>query len=168
MSFDVFDISASGMQAQRTKMDTIASNIANINTTRNPDGTPGVYAKKEVSFKAIYLDKIGSNAPAFPNGSHQPVFSPNENSMVLRGGVFFDEKQLSQGVQVESIHESTNPYRIVYDPTHPDANDEGYVTLPNVNIVEEMVNMVSASKAYEANAAAAETSKSMISAAMKI
>ena len=167
MSFDVFDVTASGMQAQRIKLDTISSNIANINTTRNPDGTPGVYAKKEVSFKAIYMDKLGQS-PSFPSGSHEAMFSPSENSMVLRGGVNFDEKNLSQGVEVASIEQSKDPYRVVYDPSHPDANADGYVTLPNVNIVEEMVNMVSASKAYEANAAAAETAKSMISAAMKI
>lgn len=167
MSFDVFDVSASGMQAQRVQMDTISSNIANINTTRNPDGTPGVYAKKEVSFKAIYLDKLG-DSPSFPNGSHQVKFSPGENTMALRGGVTFDDKNLSQGVEVDTIENSKNPYKVVYDPTHPDANSDGYVTLPNVNIVEEMVNMVSASKAYEANAVAAETTKTMISAAMKI
>lgn len=168
MSFDVFDVSASGMQAQRIKLDTISSNIANINTTRNADGTPGVYAKKEVSFKAIYMDKLGSNAPSFPNGSHQVAFSPSENTMALRGGVFFDEQKVAQGVEVASIEKSKDPYKVIYDPTHPDANADGYVTLPNVNIVEEMVNMVSASKAYEANAVAAETSKTMISAAMKI
>ncbi len=167
MSFDVFDVSASGMQAQRIKMDTISSNIANINTTRNPDGTPGVYAKKEVTFQAIYTNKL-QQSPSFPSGQHQARFSPQENSMVLRGGVNFDEKNLSQGVEVASIEDSKDPFKLVYDPTHPDADADGYVKLPNVNIVEEMVNMVSASKAYEANATAAETAKTMISAAMKI
>lgn len=167
MSFDVFDVSASGMQAQRIQMDAISSNIANINTTRNPDGTPGVYAKKEVSFKSIYLNKLG-DSPSFPNGSHEAAFNPSDNSMTLRGGITLDDKNLSQGVAVESIQNSKDPYKVVYDPTHPDANSDGYVTLPNVNIVEEMVNMVSASKAYEANAVAAETTKTMISAAMKI
>ncbi len=167
MSFDVFDVSASGMQAQRIKLDAISSNIANINTTRNPDGTPGVYAKKEVSFRAIYMDKMGQ-APAFPNGSHEAYFNSSDNAVSLRGGVSFDEKNLSQGVEVAAIEDSKDPHRVVYDPSHPDANADGYVTLPNVNIVEEMVNMVSASKAYEANAAAAETAKTMISAAMKI
>lgn len=167
MSFDVFDVSASGMQAQRIKLDTVSSNIANINTTRKSDGTPGVYAKKDVTFRAIYMDRLGS-APSFPNGSHQAVFDSSNNSMMLRGGVTLDEKNLSQGVQVASIQDSKQPFKMVYDPTHPDANADGYVKLPNVNIVEEMVNMVSASKAYEANATAAETTKSMISAAMKI
>ncbi len=167
MSFDIFDVTASGMQAQRIKLDTISSNIANINTTKNADGTPGVYAKKEVTFRAIYMDKLGQS-PSFPNGSHEAMFSPSENSMVLRGGVNFDEKNLSQGVEVASIEQSKDPYKVVYDPSHPDSNADGYVTLPNVNIVEEMVNMVSASKAYEANATAAETAKTMINSAMRI
>lgn len=168
MSFDVFDISASGMTAQRVKLDTISSNIANMNTTRNPDGTPGVYAKKEVSFQAIYLDKVGGSSPAFPSGEHNAVFSSKENSVVLRGGVMFDKNQVSQGVEVAAIQDSKEPFRTVYDPSHPDADSNGYVKMPNVNVVEEMVNMVGASKAYEANAAAVETSKSMISAAMRI
>lgn len=168
MSFSSFDISASGMHAQKVKMDTIASNIANINTTRHPDGSPGVYVKKDVSFKAIYQDKIGSNAPAFPDGSHEPYWSRNKGTIALRGGISYDENVIAQGVQVSEITESKNPYKMVYDPSHPEADEEGYVTLPNINIVEEMVSMVSASKAYEANSATAETVKNMISAALKI
>ena len=167
MSFNVFDVSSSGMYAQRLKMDTISSNVANINTTRNPDGSPGVYTKKEVTFKAIYSDKL-ANSPAFPNGSHEAVFSNNTGLMSLRGGVSFDEKNLSQGVGVAQITDSNNPYKTVYDPSHPDADVDGYVTLPNINIVEEMVGMISASRAYEANATAAETTKSMLNAALKI
>lgn len=166
MSFDTFDVAASGMSAQRMKLDTIASNISNINTTRNPDGSPGVYAKKQVTFKAIYLDKL--NEPPFPSGNYDPAYSPNSNTMSLKGGVFFDEKHLAQGVGVSAIEESSDPYKIQYDPSHPDANSEGYVVLPNVNIVEEMVNMVGASRAYEANATVAETTKSMISTASQI
>ncbi len=166
MSFDSFDVAASGMSAQRMKLDTVASNIANINTTRNPDGSPGVYAKKQVTFKAIYLDKL--NEPPFPSGNYDPSYSPNNNNMSLKGGVFFDEKHLPQGVQVSAIEESSDPYKIVYDPGHPDANSEGYVVLPNVNIVEEMVNMVGASRAYEANASVAETTKGMITTAAQI
>lgn len=166
MSFDTFDVAASGMSAQRMKLDTIASNIANINTTRNSDGSPGVYAKKQVTFKAIYLDKL--NEPPFPSGNYDPAYSPNSNNMALKGGVFFDEQHLSQGVQVSAIEESSDPYKIVYDPAHPDSNSEGYVVLPNVNIVEEMVNMVGASRAYEANASVAETTKAMMTTAAQI
>ena len=167
MSFNVFDVSSSGMYAQRLKMDTISSNVANINTTRNPDGSPGVYVKKEVTFKAIYNDKL-ANSPAFPNGQHNVMFSENKGQMVLNGGISFDEKHLAQGVGVAEITDSKEPFKVIYDPSHPDADVDGYVTLPNVNVVEEMVGMISASRAYEANAAAAETTKSMLSAALRI
>ena len=146
MSFSSFDISASGMHAQKVKMNTIASNIANINTTRNPDGSPGVYVRKDVTFKAIYQDRLGSTAPAFPD----------------------DERELAQGVEVAEITNSPDPYKTIYDPSNPEADEDGFVTLPNINIVEEMVNMVTASRAYEANSATAETTKGMITAAMRI
>ena len=168
MSFDVFDTAASGMHAQRLKMDVISSNIANANTTRNPDGTKGVYQKKVVTFEAIYNDKLYNSKPPLPSGEHRAMYSRSQNEMVLRGGVFYDERELSQGVQVASIEASQQPYKTVYDPSHPDADEEGYVLLPNVNVVEEMVDMVQASKAYEANATVAETIKSMMSTALKI
>ena len=167
MSFNVFDVSSSGMYAQRLKMDTISSNVANINTTRKPDGSPGVYVKKEVTFKAIYDDKL-SKSPAFPNGKHEAMYSQLKSDMVLRGGISFDEKTLAQGVAVSEITDSKEPFKVVYDPSHPDADVDGYVTLPNVNVVEEMVGMISASRAYEANAAAAQTTKAMLNAALKI
>lgn len=168
MSFSAFDISGSGMYAQRTMMDNIASNIANVNTTRNPDGTPGVYVKKNVSFRAIYADKLGSTAPAFPNGEHTPYYSNTYGTVALKGGISFDEKEISQGVEVAEITPSNDPYKTIYDPSNPEADADGFVTLPNINVVEEMVNMVSASRAYEANVTTAETTKGMISAALRI
>lgn len=168
MSFNIFDVSASGMHAQRLKMDTISSNIANINTTRNEKGQIDPYKKKDVSFRAVYEDQASRMAPPFPNGNHIAVYSPTSNEMFLKGGISFDEKELSKGVEVSKISESKNPYKTIYDPSHPDANEDGYVTLPNINVVEEMVNMVSASKAYEANSVAAETAKNMINSALKI
>lgn len=169
MSFDVFDVSASGMQAQRIKLDTISSNIANMNTTRNPDGTPGVYVKKEVSFQSVYSSKMNGISEPSSSGGFSTSFSPQDNAVVLRGGVNLDQNNgISQGVEVAAIQDSKDPFRMVYDPSHPDADSNGYVKMPNINVVEEMVNMVSASKAYEANAAAAEAAKSMISAASRI
>ena len=168
MSFSAFDISGSGMYAQRTMMDNIASNMANVNTTRNPDGTPGVYVKKNVTFKAVYADKLGSTAPAFPDGQHHAYYSPSNGTVALKGGISYDEKQISQGVEVAEITPSAAPYKTIYDPSNPEADADGFVTLPNINIVEEMVNMVSASRAYEANATTAETTKGMISAALRI
>ena len=168
MSFSSFDISASGMHAQRVKMDTMSRNIANVNTTRHPDGSPGVYVKKNVTFKAIYQDKLGSTAPPFPSGDHEAYWSANNGTVALRGGITYDERNLAQGVQVEEITEAKDPYKTIYDPSNPEADEEGYVIVPNINVVEEMVNMVSASRAYEANAATAETTKGMISAALRI
>ena len=164
MSFDIFDIAASGMHAQRVMMDTVSSNIANANTTRNAKGEREVYAKKEVTFKAVYKNSL---RPALPTGGVEPQMDL-ENSPYLRGRVVFQEDGLSQGVMVDKITESENPYRMVYDPTHPDADEKGMVTLPNVNVVEEMVNMVNASKAYEANVTIAQTTKTMIQSAMQI
>ena len=168
MSFSAFDISGSGMYAQRTMMDNIASNLANINTTRNPDGTPGVYVKKTVSFKAIYADKLNSATPPFPDGQHDAYWSPSNNMVMLKGGISYDEKDISQGVEVAEITPSADPYKTIYDPSNPEADADGFVTLPNINVVEEMVNMVSASRAYEANVTTAETTKGMISAALRI
>jgi len=165
MSFDMFDISASGMHAQRIKMDTVSSNIANANTTRNAAGEKEVYQKKEVTFKAIYKGKLGQHD--FPHGSVRPVMDIEEGPF-LRGHVSTERNVISEGVEVASIHASKTPFRQVYDPGHPDADKEGYVTLPNVNVVEEMVNMVNASKAYEANATVANTAKTMIQAALNI
>ena len=168
MSFNSFDISASGMHAQKIKMDTIASNMANVNTTRKPDGSPGVYVRKDVTFKAIYNDKLGDTTPVFPSGNHEAYWSQNQGTIALRGGITYDEKEISQGVQVTEITNSKNPYKTVYDPSNPEADEDGFVTLPNISIVEEMVNMISSSRAYEANSAAAETIKNMIAAALKI
>lgn len=168
MSFDVFDIAASGMNAQRVKMDAISSNIANINTTRNPDGTVGPYIKKDVNFRAIYDQKMSQGASNFSNNSTSASFNPNTGTMMINSGIALNQGQMSSGVVVGSITDAKNPIKTVYDPSHPDADADGYVKLPNINIVEEMVGMVTASKAYEANSVAAENVKSMIQSAMRI
>ena len=163
MSFNVFDIAATGMHAQRIKMDTISSNIANVNTTRNEFGEKQVYHKKQVNFKEMVLKK----GPSFPNGNVSVEFdAPSEP--YLKGGVSLNDNVISKGVMVDSITDASNPTKIVYDPNHPDADENGYVELPNVNVVEEMVNMVNASRAYEANVTIAQTTKSMIQSAINI
>lgn len=168
MSFDVFDVAASGMHAQRIKMDAISSNVANINTTRRPDGSVGPYIKKEVSFKAIYDEKLSQGASNFSNGTSSAKFDPATGTMRIQSGVSLNQGQMSNGVQVAGITEAKDPIKMVYDPSHPDADADGYVQMPNINIVEEMVGMVTASKAYEANSIAAQNAKTMIQAAMKI
>lgn len=169
MSFDIFKTCASGMYAQKTKMDTIAANMANINTTRKDDGSIGPYIKKTVTFRAIYDNQTTPrNDIAFPSGNNQVRFNNENGDLLLQGGISYDQNKISKGVEVQYIEESKNPYKTVYDPSHPDADEEGFVILPNINIVEEMVNMIQASKAYEASATIAETTKNMISTALKI
>lgn len=163
MGFELFDIAGTGMHAQRVKMDTVSSNIANVNTTRNEFGQKAVYHKKQVNFKEMAL-KRGFD---FPNGNARVEFEPpNEPNLV--GGVSFGHNTIAKGVMVDSIEDANNPTRFVYDPNHPDADENGYVELPNVNVVEEMVNMVNASRAYEANVTIAQTAKAMIQSAINI
>lgn len=168
MSFDVFDVAASGMQAQRVRMDAISSNIANINTTRKPDGTVGPYIKKDVSFKAIYDEKLSQGASNFSSNATAAQFDPNTGILKINSGISMNRGQMSNGVEVAGITEAKDAVKVVYDPSNPDADADGFVKLPNINLVEEMVGMVTASKAYEANAIAAENAKNMISSAMKI
>ena len=163
MSFEVFDIAATGMYAQRIKMDTISSNIANVKTTRNAKGEKEVYKKQEVNFKEMALKK----GFGFPKGNVSVEFDPPEEPYLV-GGVTIGDKAIAKGVAVDSITDSINPTRIIYDPSHPDADKNGYVELPNVNVVEEMVNMVNASRAYEANVTLAQTAKTMIQSAINI
>lgn len=163
MSFNVFDIAASGMHAQRIKMDTVSSNIANVNTTRNEYGEKEVYHKKQVNFKEISMQK----GYGFPKGNVNVEFDPPSEPYLV-GGVTIGNDTIAKGVAIDSITDADNPTRIVYDPSHPDADKDGYVELPNVNVVEEMVNMVNASRAYEANVTLAQTTKTMIQSALNI
>lgn len=141
--FNSLDISASGLTAQRLRMDTISQNIANVNTTRTEDGTP--YRRKVVVF-----EEKASDTP----------FSQylNESSKKLVGG----------GVRVTKVTEDNTAFKKVYDPGHPDADEEGYVELPNVDILTEMINMISATRSYEANVTSLNTSKSMAMKALEI
>ena len=137
--FSAFNVNASGMTAQRLRMDTIAENVANANTTRTENGTP--YVRKIVSFATKGADRSSS--------FHK----------VLKGAT---EAYVGQGVKVSGIYKDTeSQMNMVYDPSHPDADENGYVTYPNVNIITEMTNLIDASRAYEANATAFNASKSM-------
>lgn len=165
MSFNMFDIAGSGMHAQRVKMDTISSNIANANTTRNAQGERDVYKKKEVTFQAVYENQL--SMPSLK--STKNLVMDGVNGPLERGSIQVEgEDTIAKGVMVSSVQESKQPYRVIYDPTHPDADKDGYLTVPNVNVVEEMVNMINASKTYEANATVANTAKTMIQAALGI
>lgn len=134
------DISASGLTAQRLRMDVISENIANIDTTRTENGTP--YRRKYVTFE----EREGS-------------FADELRRAGSRGG---QTQAASGGVRVLQVGEDTDtPGKLVYDPTHPDANEEGYVELPNVDLAQEMVDMLSAYRSYEANITAFNAYKDM-------
>ncbi|ADI01730.1 MAG TPA: flagellar basal body rod protein FlgC [Syntrophothermus lipocalidus] len=139
---NAFDISASGMTAQRLRMDVISNNLANVNTTRTPQGGP--YRRQMVIFEARTPSK----------GNFKDLLSA-----YMEG---------EGGVRVKAIREDTSPFKRVYDPGNPDADQDGYVNMPNVNVVSEMVDMISATRAYEANVSAVEATKSMAMKALEI
>lgn len=136
--FDSMNINASALTAQRLRMDVISENIANINTTRAKDGQP--YKRKTVLFEEI---KDGT------------TFSNYYDSAI-------NKNLTGKGVKVTQITEDQTPGSKTYEPGHPDADEEGYVTMPNVNIVTELVNMISASRSYEASITAMNNTKAMI------
>lgn len=135
--FDSFNINASGLTAQRYRMDVIAENVANANTTRTEDGTP--YKRKVVTFE----EKNGGT----------PSFSTIFGRTTARYS--------AKGVKVAGTFDDQSEGNMVYDPAHPDADENGYVTYPNVNIITEMTNLIDASRSYEANATAFNASKSI-------
>jgi len=154
--FDSFKISASGMTAQRLRMDTISQNLANVNTTRTDQGGP--YRRKTVVFEEINQGtNFRSHLNNYMNGNQPNSYGSTDFSKVNGGGV-----------KVSSIVEDQSPFIDVYDPTHPDANADGYVQMPNVNSVEEMTNLISANRSYEANVTAFNASKGMMTKALEI
>jgi flagellar basal-body rod protein FlgC len=138
--FEVFEVSASGMEAQRLRMNIIASNLANVQTTRTSAGGP--YRRRDVVFTS------GSN-------SFSGILDASRNGYAV-------------GVKVSDIINDTRPFKYAYEPGHPDADTSGYVAYPNVNAVEEMVNMISASRSYEANVTAFKASREMAKKALEI
>jgi flagellar basal-body rod protein FlgC len=131
---DLFNVSASALEAQRIRMNTIASNMANAQS-KKPDGS-GPYVKKDVVFQTVQI-----------------------NSKKSEG---------LEGVRVSEIVDDSRPPVVVYDPGHPDADENGYVSMPNVNVIEEMVNMMMALRAYEANVKAFNISKGMYQKALEL
>ena len=138
-----FRIGSSGMAAQRARMNTISSNLANINTTQTPEGGP--YRRKDVVFEAIPDTK-----------NFGDILNVN------------DPKADFNRVQVTDIVYDKKAPLLKYEPNHPDANDEGYVAYPNINMMEEMTNMLQASRSYEANVQAIQATKDMALSALEI
>lgn len=143
--FSQFNIASSGMTAQRLRTDVISENIANVNTTRTSDGTP--YVRKEV-----YFTEKGKSVQSFEH-----VFEAARNGIA------------GNGVKVTSILEDNTTDMVKkYDPSHPDADENGYVTYPNVNVVQEMTDLIDATRSYEANVTAFNAGKSMATKGLEI
>ena len=140
------DASASGLTAERLRMDVISNNIANSNTTRTDRG--GAYRRRYVVFE--------------PREREPKTF---EQTLIKAVGL---SRQTGEGVRAVQIAEDDTPGPLVYEPGHPDANADGYVERPNVNIVSEMVDMITAQRAYEANSTAINAAKAMASKALEI
>ena len=157
--FNSFNISASGMTAQRLRMDTISQNLANVNTTRTDSGE--AYRRKTVVFQEM------NNGKSFRNHLDN-YLNDYKSSTSTASGLRRGRSSGSGGVKVTSIVEDQSPFIEVYDPTHPDANEAGYVEMPNVNSVEEMTNLISANRSYEANITAFNATKAMASKALEI
>jgi flagellar basal-body rod protein FlgC len=138
--FNSMNISASGLTLERMKLDTISSNIANVNTTRTEEGGP--YKRKEVVFEEMVKDQ----------------YNKQTNKL----------EQVSSGVKVTGIYEDKKNLEKVYNPDSPDADADGYVTMPNVNVLDEMVGLIEAQRTYEANATALKASKGILNKALEI
>lgn len=155
-----FDISSYGLSAQRFRMDIISSNIANANTTRTSEGGP--YQRKDVVFKAIDFNKTlnkqianQNNLLDYENPLDDPFLQENANPAIMT-------------VAVDKVVRDESEFRYKYDPSHPDANEEGYVAYPNVNPVIEMSNLIEATRAYQANVSAFQSAKSIAQSAIDI
>lgn len=140
--FSAMDVSASALTAERTRINLISSNLANANSTRTPEGGP--FKRKDAVFAA------------------QPM-SPSFGDTLRRIGA-----TPSGGVRVTQIVEDTSPPVMKYDPHHPDADPTGYVSLPNVSVIEEMADLITATRAYEANVTAVQAAKAMALKALEL
>ncbi len=140
--FRAMEISSSGLAAQRERMNVLSANLANVNTTRGDDGGP--YKRRDVVFTAL------------PTGNKFEDFLNGTTGTEIRK------------VKVTQIHKDNREPRMVFDPSHPDRNAEGYVAMPNIQVMTEMVNMIAATRAFEANATALNDEKQMAMKALEI
>ncbi|MEB3287616.1 MAG: flagellar basal body rod protein FlgC [Vampirovibrionales bacterium] len=173
---DSFDIAASALTAQRMRMDTIASNLANVNSTRKEDGTKAPYRRKNVVFAPLLANaqnRLGFGSSNIAGGlpmrpTPDGISIGADGRVKLTAGISQSSMQ-GAGVQITQISEDeTTPLRRVFDPGHPDADAEGWVEMPNINPITEMVDMISATRAYEANVTALQSVKGMMQSALEM
>ena len=140
--FSAMEVAASGLSAERVRMNSLASNLANARTTRTPEGGP--YKRIDPVFQAVPIEDRLSEVQRGET----------------KGGVYM--------VEVPNIRQDQSAPQLIYDPQHPDADARGFVSLPNVNVVEEMVNLITASRSYEAGVTVMQTLKGMAQSALSI
>jgi flagellar basal-body rod protein FlgC len=160
--FDTLDISSSGLSAQRRKMTAIASNIANVDTTRTDEGGP-YKRRRVVMLEAPKLSKFSTMLETSKSRLRQ-----TSDRHLLEGEPRPGEFFTGSGVLSQEVREEPIKPRMVYDPNHPDAREDGYVMYPDINAITEMVDMIAASRAYEANITVMNAAKDMVNRSLDI
>jgi flagellar basal-body rod protein FlgC len=150
-----FDISGYGLSAQRFRINLISSNIANANTTRTDEGGP--YRRREVIFKAVDFDTLLNQEINSFTKDENPIDDPNATEFA---------KPPLMSVVVDKVIRDDSPFKLRFEPSHPDADANGYISLPNVNPVIEMADLIEATRAYQANVSAFQSTKSMAQSAI--
>jgi flagellar basal-body rod protein FlgC len=146
LSFSSFKISGSALTAEKLRLDVVAGNLANMNTTRTPEGGP--YRRRTVVFAENLEQARGRLMPPVPQAARQ--------------------NRMGSGVRVQAIYVDNRPPRLVYDPEHPDADANGNVAYPNIELAKEITDLITALRSYEANTTAVNTAKSLYLKALEI
>ena len=160
--FDTIDISATGLSAQRRKLTAIASNIANVDTTRTDEGGP-YKRRRMVMLEAPKLTKFSTMLE-----ERKSRLVRSEQKHMIEAEPRPGELFVGSGVLTQEVREEPVKPRLIFDPNHPDAREDGYVVYPDVNVITEMVDMISASRAYEANATVLNAAKDMVNRSLDI
>lgn len=165
--FDSMKINTSALNLERTKLDVISSNIANINTTRTDEGGP--YLNKTVTFEESIKNATSlSNSLSARAYADNLMLTTNDGHQIALRRTDTSSGRKSFGVRTTGIVESEENLKLQYDPNHPDADEEGYVTYPNVDMADEMIDLMNTIRSYEANVTAIDASKSMLKKALEI
>lgn len=162
--FSGLSISASGLRAQRVRQNLISSNLANAETTRTKEGGP--YKRQVAVLRENTLDP--EKRFVFGPQKMQGFTTQDNHIPIPNPGLPMESDQVGSGVEVASIEQDKTPPKLVYDPTHPDADPQGYVAMPNINVVQEMTDMITATRSYEASVTAMNSTKSMLMKALEI
>ena len=164
--FESIRISGTGLAGQRVKMDVVARNLANAETTRTAEGTP--YRRQRAVFREVLEQRVATHRQRL-----SPDATPGSGPMTTHprhlGRLNVLGRNDREGVESQvAATPDASEFRVVHDPGHPDADEDGYVLMPNVDVITEMVDMISASRAYEANVSAVQAAKDMFNQALKI